>query len=612
MTDSSVAPGSPLGLGKGLDEGSTKDGPFQLHGGGGLGYGNGEPGFVETPPDPNEITHQIFADPNSPTGMSAYNGNTYEPVVPQNWNDTIGTGGGPFTPPTSTPGNGASGPFTGYFDWYNPETMQAYGGGNPFNPLGTPSTNPNGQGAPIGDPPVGPGNGGTAPGAVPPDGITPFNPPGGMDGNGNYQNANGQHYNSSDPNTPIPAPIADTGLDAQANALNSLNPNNPYSPLAGGITYDPNNPYGPPGGPPGPGGKKAPRQRPFVPPPGKDAAGDGSCIAIRSPNGEIYEDSKLFSLTSQTTHIGRPIVGSVCAMEATHVVEELAISALNNISIDAETNNLFIKGEHLLQMSSPNHVAILHQNYAAGGPILGTVDLGGGGDPSDITIISGVPGSDAGTLRLFTAKDLELNAAAGGSPGIGDLKITTNNNVDFAIGAPGGGKGDMTLTTEGNVTWFLATSGKSGVGNFTVSANASMEFICDQKGAQFGVLSDHFRITAINDADSSGLGGLGLLYVKGVAETRIGKDESDYSQKILCTSANDSTYACQTDDVKVYAGGNVLVGFEGGTFRKLATEDFVFNVYNAHTHYVPAAPGTSYPPDLQGDTSHNTTNLRAT
>jgi len=64
--------------------------------------------------------------------------------------------------------------------------------------------------------------------------------------------------------------------------------------------------------------------------------------------------------------------------------------------------------------------------------------------------------------------------------------------------------------------------------------------------------------------------------------------------------------------------GTVLTGALGGTFKRLATEDFVLNVYNDHTHqYSPgdgtptqtAGPNTTV---ASGDTTNLTAQLKAT
>jgi hypothetical protein len=68
------------------------------------------------------------------------------------------------------------------------------------------------------------------------------------------------------------------------------------------------------------------------------------------------------------------------------------------------------------------------------------------------------------------------------------------------------------------------------------------------------------------------------------------------------------------------ADGSVSVGLPGGTFKRLATEDFVLNSYNSHTHQIQnvasgSATLTTQAPAVQistGDTTDLTVNLKAT
>ncbi len=68
------------------------------------------------------------------------------------------------------------------------------------------------------------------------------------------------------------------------------------------------------------------------------------------------------------------------------------------------------------------------------------------------------------------------------------------------------------------------------------------------------------------------------------------------------------------------ADGSVLIGLPNGTFKRLATEDFVLNKYNSHQHQIPnvasgGATLTTTAPTVQistGDTDDLTVNLKAT
>ncbi len=338
----------------------------------------------------------------------------------------------------------------------------------------------------------------------------------------------------------------------------------------------------------------------------------GNVIGIQSTgaDGEIYTDCQNLSVCGGEIAVGRradnsPGAQAAGAREASHTVvysiHDTQILGHEAVHVTAETGFLWASGHTFAQFSSPTSVNVYCWNFGAGDVhgalVMSATDvrLTRHTDEATIVLDGGSIAIDAhasGTfLNLMGHDQVKLLAGVPGS-NAGNVNIVACASVNSTAGFGGGGLGAITLNSPNTIE---------------LNAEDLIDMVVSEDGGHIDMDADYiagsagvwFRFVGIGD-EFSGVAAQNLMVCKG-GQTYIGRDEGQFGELVIVAAADTVTVGSLTDDVNILAGNQVYVNglaanvidstdcFIGWvdddtSAYRLATEDFVLNIFNEHTH----------------------------